>query len=147
MLTLNGYAFTVGRTRFFDAPPGDGESTAKVFVRIVPTGLGLPVFAQLDTGAAWSVLASEVASELGLLDGSGEPSRLNTREGLKDGYLVRVPLMIPADEGEGESLEIEATFFVSADWPRGKNFIGYSGFLDFIRIALDPQQYYFYFGP
>jgi hypothetical protein len=146
MLKLNDADFTVGRTRFYDSLPGGGEPTAKIFVRIVPAGLGVSVLAQLDTGAAWSVLASELAGEMGLLDGSGEPSKLSTREGLKDGYLVRVPLIIPADEGQGESLEIEATFFVSGQWPQGKSFIGYSGFIEFIRIALDPQEHYFYFG-
>jgi hypothetical protein len=146
MLKLNGADFTIGRTRFFDGPPGGGEPTPKIYVKFLPPGFDEPLFAQLDTGAAWSILACEVAEELGLLNGSGEPRDLSTREGVKKGYLVGVPLIIPADEGQGESLDIEATFFVCADWPQGNSFIGYSGFIEFIRIALDPQEHYFYFG-
>ncbi len=35
----------------------------------------------------------------------------------------------------------------SSDWPPGKTFLGYSGLLDSIRFALDPQRNHFYFGP
>lgn len=92
------------------------------------------------------MLDCELADALGLLDGSGEPTQLSTRQGQRQGNLVRVPLIIPADEGQGESLEMEPTFFVCPDWPHGKNFLGYSGLLEFIRIALDPPENYFYFG-
>jgi hypothetical protein len=40
---------------------------------------------------------------------------------------------------------VEATFFVSPEWP-GKTFLGYKGFLDRLRIALDPPVNDFYFG-
>jgi hypothetical protein len=50
-----------------------------------------------------------------------------------------------ADEGVG--LDVDATVFVPDDaWPSGRNFIGYSGFLEKIRIGLDPQQNDVYFG-
>src|SRR6266508_5368960 len=93
VLKLNGADFTFGRTRFFESPPGGGEPTPKIFVKILAPGFEEPLFAQLDTGAAWSVLACEVAEMLGLLDGSGEPRDLRTRDGVKTGYLVRVPLI------------------------------------------------------
>lgn len=32
------------------------EGTGKIFVRIIPQGIDAPILAQLDTGAAWSVL-------------------------------------------------------------------------------------------
>jgi hypothetical protein len=47
---------------------------------------------------------------------------------------------------EGESTEVEATFFVSKDWI-GPTFLGYSGFLDRIRIAIDPSSDSVFFGP
>ncbi len=62
------------------------------------------MIAQLDTGAAWSVLEPKVANLLG-------------------------------------------TFFICSDWPDGRTFLGYSGLLDSIRFALDPQANHFYFGP
>jgi hypothetical protein len=107
-----------------------------------------PVFAQLDTGSAWSVLARELAEELGLLGAAGIAKKLDTKDGVQNGQLITVPLTIPADEGEGDSLEIpEAKFFVCEDWPIGKSFLGYVGFIEIIRIALDAQENYFYFGP
>ena len=57
---------------------------------------------------------------------------------------MRVPLTFEADEGA--PLVTEATFFVSADWPEGMTFLGYSGLLDSMRFALDPQANHFYFG-
>jgi hypothetical protein len=54
-----------------------------------------------------------------------------------------VPLKIVADEGD--SLELEATFFVSPDW-QGGTFLGYSGLIDRLRIGLDCPRNLFYFG-
>jgi hypothetical protein len=65
--------------------------------------------------------------------------------GSKTGRLVRVGFSFVADEGE--DLDTEGTFFVSPDWPRGLSFLGYSGLLDSVRFALDPQLNHFYFGP
>jgi hypothetical protein len=104
----------------------------------------MPLWAQLDTGADFSMLDAQVAEVLGLLDGDGEPTTISTRLGLCAGRLERVPLSLMADQGE--SLDIEAVFFVSRDW-KGKTFLGYKGLLDHIRIALDPPANLFYFGP
>jgi hypothetical protein len=146
LLKLNDEDFTSGRAKFLDKPPGDGEATAKIYVRIKVGGWDYPIFAQLDTGSPWSILASEVAAEMGLLNGQGVAKTLITRHGDKHGHLVTLPLTIPADEGEGESLDIaNATFFVCKGWPN-QSFLGYSGLIDAIRIGLDAQQYYFYFG-
>jgi hypothetical protein len=64
--------------------------------------------------------------------------------GTIQGHLVRVPLILPADEGE--DLALTGTFLISEDWPSGLTFLGYSGLLDSIRFALDPQANNFYFG-
>ena len=43
----------------------------------------------LDTGADWSVITSEVAQDLALLDRGGEPMTYSTRLGKFDGRLEK----------------------------------------------------------
>ena len=59
------------------------------------------------------------------------------------GKLVRVSVSLVADAGE--SLNLDATFFVSSEWAHA-TFLGYSGLLERIRFAIDPQRNLFYFG-
>ena len=89
------------------------------------------------------MLDLELAQALGVLELHGEPARIHTRYGYVEGRLERIPLILVADEGS--SLDLETTFLVSRDWP-GKTFLGYTGFLDRLRIALDPPVNDFYFG-
>ena len=145
MLKLNGEDFTVGRSRFSDRATMDPEGTAKVYVKIIPEGLPVFILAQLDTGSPWSILEPELAEVLGLFDGSGVATRLSTRLGSKEGHLVKVSLTLPADEGQSVTVD-QATVFVCRDWPAGKNFVGYGGLIEFLRVALDPQENLFYFG-
>lgn len=145
MLQLSGVAFTVGRSQFVDHLPGWGEATSKIYVKVQPDAWPGTIHAQLDTGAPWSVFDREVAEAIGVLEPSGEIVELDTRFGRKRGHLERVAVTLLADEGE--SLNVEATIFVCPDWPPGKNFLGYNGLLERIRIALDPPAYLFYFGP
>lgn len=140
MLVLS---FSSGRSKFLDWHPGFVEPTAKVFVKVVFGRLDTTWLAQVDTGAAYSVLESGAARALGLFDVEGDPVRLSTRSGDLWGRLVRVPLKLVADEGE--SLDFEAPFFVSTDW-YGATFLGYTGLLDKLRIALDSPANQFYFG-
>jgi hypothetical protein len=145
VLKLGADLFTHGRSKFSDSVPGRSEPTAKVYVKLKLGGLQRPLLAQLDTGAAWSVLDSGIAEELGLLDGPIEERRkLRTSLGIRDGHLVRLPFILVADEGQ--SLEAEGVFFICRDWPVDLTFLGYSGLLDSIRFALDPQANHFYFG-
>ena len=97
----------------------------------------------LDTGASWSVLNPEVADELDLFDRDGETVTISSRVGTVEGKLVRARTTLVAEDGD--SLEVDSTVFVSRDWPAG-NFIGYSGLLERIRFALDPQANAFMFG-
>jgi hypothetical protein len=144
VLKLHGKDFTVGRSKFADRLEEHAEPTAKIYVKIRLDGLDAVLLAQLDTGAAWSVLEPEIADALDVLNNAGPTIRYNTRDGIIPGRLIRLPLIIVADEGD--SVLVDATVFVSTEWRRG-NFIGYSGLLERIRIALDPQANYFYFGP
>ena len=91
-----------------------------------------------------SFLDSQVAEELSLLNGQGEPTTISTRLGGFSGRLERTRISIVADEGE--SLNVEATVWVSPDWP-GHSFLGYGGLLERIRFAVDPSDNTFYFGP
>ena len=145
MLRLRASPFTSGRSIFVDHIPGTLDQAAKVYVKIKLAGLDRSVFAQLDTGAAWSVLPPDLTRKLNLPIEPGKPTVLRTSLGRMEGRLVRVPFTFVADEGE--PLPSEATFFVTPDWPEGQVFLGYSGLLDSIRFALDPQVNDFYFGP
>ena len=140
----NGAEFTTGRSRYSDRAPGSREPTAKIFVKIRVEPLGGPILAQLDTGAAWSMLDAEIAEAMALLSGGGEPARIRTKDGPFAGRLERASLEIVADEGE--ALSFEATVWVSPDW-RGGTFLGYAGLLDHIRFAVDPRDDSFHFGP
>jgi len=79
------------------------------------------------------------------MDMDGLQTQLSTRFGLIRGTLVSLKVTFVA--GEGRSLDTFGTFFISPDWPPGRTFLGYSGLLDSIRFALDPQKNHFYFGP
>lgn len=143
MLRLEEAHFTGGRSKFADRVPGSSELTAKVYVK-VQFGEAEPILAQLDTGAAWSILDNESTQLLGSsLDRLG-PMRISTRFGTLHGYLAQAPITFPADDGQ--PLTVTGTFFVSEDWPLPSTFLGYSGLLDSIRFALDPQANDFYFG-
>jgi len=140
----DGTEFASGRSRFLDYPPGSRERTSKIFVKIQAESIDGVVFAQLDTGAAWSILDAEIAEILSLLGSEGEPVTMSTRLGKVNGRLERTSLAIVADEGE--SISVQATVFVSPDWHAG-NFLGYGGLLEHVRFAVDPSDNSFYFGP
>jgi hypothetical protein len=144
VLELSGFYFTQGRSKFSDHAPGFVEPTAKVYVTVLLGQSSQPVPAQLDTGAAWSVLPPHVAREAGVPPDSDRPVLMSTRLGIKRGYLARASLVFVAEQGE--SLYTEGTFFICPDWPEGQVFLGYSGLLDSIRFALDPQANNFFFG-
>jgi predicted aspartyl protease len=143
LIMSDGCLFAGGRVRFLDEIPEREKGTAKIYVKIEPGDIGLTILAQVDTGAAWSILTPEVAEEMSLFDEQGVPMHLSTRFGPIDGHLKRTKITILADEGD--SVEIEATVFISRMWPAG-NFLGYGGLLERVRFAVDPQQNFFYFG-
>jgi hypothetical protein len=143
LVRQNGDSFSVGRSRFADRAEESQEQTAKIFVKITAESLPGVVFAQLDTGAAFSMLNAEIAEAMSLLDGDGEPKRISTRLGNFPGRLEKARFELVADEGE--SLSIEATVWVSREWPGG-TFLGYGGLLDHLRFAVDPSDDSFYFG-
>lgn len=97
----------------------------------------------LDTAGPWCVLPPSVALDLGYsLDSAGD-TYLHTRFGLLPGELIRLPIVFTADEGE--PAEVEATWFLSPDWP-GPIVIGWTGCLERMRFAFDPRENDFYFA-
>jgi hypothetical protein len=145
MLRLGHAHFTCGRSRYVDVLREAPEPTAKIFVKIsLAEDIDSSLWAQVDTGAAWSVLDPQIARRLGYLNLDGERIRLDTRLGRKQGILVPIPFRFLADDGE--PFDTEGIFFICPDWPPGRTFLGYSGLLDSMRFALDPQANHFYFG-
>ncbi|MBW8875743.1 MAG: hypothetical protein JF614_12330 [Acidobacteria bacterium] len=146
MFKLGALDFSCGRSLFRDTLKEAPESTAKVFVKIQLEGRSESnIYAQIDTGAAWSVLDPLVAKSLGLLDLDGQRTTLHTRFGRIEGILAKLLVTFLADDGI--ALEKHGTFFISPDWPSGRTFLGYSGLLASMRFALDPRTNHFYFGP
>lgn len=100
--------------------------------------------ALLDCAAEWCVLSVEAAQELGVLPESGSgASFLESRFGRIQGEVERIPVTFLASQGG--TVTVEATWFVSADWP-GPSVIGWKGCLERMRFAIDPDDESFYFG-
>ena len=147
MLNLGTATFSLGRAAFRDSPATSTQgSSSRVFVKVAVPGMDEPFLALLDTGAEWSVLDREIAEEIGLANNAGYPITIRHKDGSAPGKLVRTSVTLLADEGE--ALAVEATVFVpDTAWPTTpRNFIGYSGLLERVRFALDPQTNDIYFG-
>jgi len=107
-------------------------------------------FALLDTGAPWSVIDADTAKILGGQLGpfTGSIDLITWRGRFKGGlHPLRITLL--AEKDCGSDLSIEGTVFVSEEWD-GPIVLGFHGFLERIRIALDPGltdgQQIFFFG-
>ena len=146
MLRLEQESFSTGRAPFKDHHPGGKETTARVYVEVAIQGIKESSFlALVDTGAPWSIVDREIAEEAGLLDAEGHTISISHRGGTTSGKLVPTTMTLVAEEGN--SLTVEATVFVPKEsLPPPTNFIGYSGFLERIRLGLDPQNNQIYFG-
>lgn len=99
--------------------------------------------ALVDTASQWCILPPDVALGLGYPPTAEGDACLHTRFGVLSGELIRLPVFFLADEGE--PTEVEATWFLSPDWP-GPLVIGWKGCLERIRFAFDPREDTFYFA-
>jgi hypothetical protein len=109
-----------------------------------------PYLALLDTGAEWSVIGGETAKILeDELDTPIEKLTMSTRLGRINGSLHRINIILLAEQNSGYDLTIDSSVFVSKDW-LGPIVLGYRGFLERIRFAIDPGvapgEQMFYFG-
>ncbi len=132
-----------GRSRYRDSYPGLRETQARIYVKIRPEGIEASFYALLDTGAPFCLLNESVAELLRdhLTEGLGSIT-VQTAYGPANGELYRHQITLIADEGE--SLDIEATVFVPTGW-QGPCFLGYSGVLDRVFFAVNPELNLFYF--
>lgn len=140
MLKREGRVFATGEARFADR---HGSPETKIYVRFRLGDQIDELTAQLDTGATYSIIRSDLAESVGLSAEGLANMKISTRLGDFRGRLVRCPVTLVADLGE--ELLFEATVWVSDDWT-GSNFLGYSGLLERIRFAVDPGANRFYFG-
>ena len=98
----------------------------------------------VDTAAPWCILEPDLgrAAERSL-ECLSEIATIDSRLGRFRGRLYRGTTTILAEAGE--ALDVDTTFFLSPEWPGG-NFVGYQGFLERFRFAIDPGLSRFYFG-
>jgi hypothetical protein len=106
--------------------------------------------ALLDTGAEWSVIGGETAKILeDELDLPTVSFKMSTRLGSISGSLYRINITLIAEKNRDYDLTVEGSVFVSKEW-EGPIILGYRGFLERIRFALDPGvvpgEQMFYFG-
>lgn len=98
----------------------------------------------VDTAAPWCILEPALARAAERhLEGLSDIAAIDSRLGRFTGRLCRGIATIRAENGE--SLAVDTTFFLSREWPGG-NFVGYQGFLERFRFAVDPGVNRFYFG-
>lgn len=133
----------VGMSRFLDADPDVASETNRIYVKVAAPQRDLTFLAQLDTGAAWTVFGPQITEVLDA-DPVGEAFPLSTRMGSFTGHLARATLRFLADQGD--SVDVEATIFISPEWPEGLNFIAYTGAFERLRFAVDPRENEIYFG-
>jgi hypothetical protein len=100
----------------------------------VPTELGVgdqrvELIARLDTGAAHCIFERRNAEELGLAVESGRPQRFRNMAGSFLAYEHEVLI-------HTLGIEFSASVFFAHDQQFSRNFVGRSGWLDRLRIAI-----------
>jgi hypothetical protein len=104
------------------------------------TAIDLREIALLDTGAEFSVAGRDVyqgfLDENVYLDSPVGKRTINTRLGNFEGDLYRIDVAFTADWGE--PLTVEGTFLFCEEWT-GPTVLGFHGFLERIRFAIDPD--------
>ena len=139
--------FAQGACEYFDHYKD--ELTARIVINIYLAEREKAISAIVDTGAPWCITNPlEIRGIASQVDRLYPSAPLSIRGMTYPGWLYRVPIMIPAMEGE--SLNVDATAFVpdlrpDETWPH-PNFIGLEGFLNRIYFAINPIQNLFYFG-
>ena len=145
MLTLNTMPSTTGQATYRDFDPENSLRKRGLYVRVVlPDSSDASLYALIDTGTPYCVFNTALIENLGLPLDEGEKIVLWTAYGPFEDTVQRVMIRLLAEQGE--SLNIDASVFVAADWHLG-NFLGYTGFLERLRFAVDPGTNTFYFGP
>lgn len=143
MLNLNEEPFALSVAEYHEENPYHDTRQTSIFVEIAfPSIKDIRTYARLDPATPWVVLNYEIAENLGF-PFNEEETKLHTIGGDMVGTLETHPIKLLALEGP--SITIDATIFVCREWQR-ECFLGYSGFLERIRFAVDPSTNRFYFG-
>ena len=144
LLSRSGEPFATGASKYLDTHPEHPEDRPRIYVKFRSDGLDGWALALLDTGGHFCILNRSVAKQVEdrLTDQLGEVT-LQTARGPVRGDLHLLNVTLVAEQGE--DLEIDAVVFVAPEW-EGPCFIGYSGMLDRLRWALDPDVNTYYFG-
>lgn len=132
-----------GKSPYF-ADLDEESSCLLVAVACFVEDLPQRAYALLDTASPWCILPPPIADRLGFdLTQGEEPTLLSTRFGTLVGRLERMALTF--DASQGQPLTIQATCFLSADWP-GPTVIGWKGCLEWMRFGFDTTAEAFYFA-
>ena len=133
-----------GAASYYDAVPGSSTDDPRIYVRMRLGEGRSEVLAMVDTAAPWCILDPALARAAEReLEGLPDLAAIDSRLGRFTGRLYRGSMTLLAEAGE--ALAVDATFFLSQEWPGG-NFVGYQGFLERFRFAVDPGLNRFYFG-
>jgi hypothetical protein len=144
LLATDGPCVT-GVAEYLDAVPGAHDPLARICVPFQVAGLDLEFLALLDTGGHYCILNETAARRARKhLASPLDQVRLQTARGIVAGDLYSHPIRLIAEIGE--PLDIEAIVFLPNQWS-GPCFLGYTGFLDRLRFAVDPRRNQFFFGP
>ena len=144
ILPVPGDEFLTGVSRYSDFHPERREPLSRIYVSFRPQDARIRFVGLLDTGGHFCILSPEVVDLIGdTLGGSEGETSLLTAQGRISGKLFRHTIELLATRGD--SLAVEATVLVSPQW-RGPSVLGYTGFLDRMRFAIDPLENKFYFG-
>jgi hypothetical protein len=126
-----------GCVRFY-ADHQAGPHRLVVAVECVVGSLDFLTYALLDSAGDWCVMSRDLAVVLGFdLTPTPGAAPLHSRFGVTFGRMERETVRFVADEGD--DLEVDASWFVSADWD-GPTVIGWKGCLERMCFACDPRQ-------
>jgi hypothetical protein len=106
--------------------------------------------ALLDTGSEWSIIGGEMAHDFEDFPDNGPIVTLNTtRCGNITANLKSLNITLVAKHGD--DLLVDSTVMISEEWTGPQIVLGFRGFLEHVRIALDPginqeSSQVFYFG-
>jgi hypothetical protein len=146
-LPLGPEQFAQGVIEYWDFDPM--QSTARIFIPVTFADT-VRTTAIIDTASPWCILDPEEAEGIDttILEWLLNVEDLRTARGNISGNLYRMSISLEAARGQGISIESKVlvpTLNLYQEW-RLPNFIGFEGFLDMIRFAVDPSRRLFYFG-
>ena len=145
LLRPDSRPFTTGSAAYYDSgTPDQVLAEPRIHIRVELGDSDIEFLALVDSAAPWCILESRlVEAAQDQLEELPRDVAISTRLGRFEGRLYLGELKLLPDDGE--ELFVATTFFLSPEWPGG-NFVGYVGFLDRFRFAVDPPENRFFFG-